>query len=205
MALRNAFERVMEQPWVYRLWQAPFADRKFEPVQRQLNLKRPRRVLDVGCGPGTNAPRFHGADYVGIDINDHYLQLGRTRHPGLFVQADLSTADLSHLGRFDVILVNSFLHHLPDDGVAHILSRIPKLLDTDGRVHILELVMPGKRKLATVMARLDRGRYARTQEEWKTIVRATLRAGQSIEPYMLGKWLWAMLYFQGRVKPCGSR
>jgi SAM-dependent methyltransferase len=203
MALRAAIDRVMEQPWVYRLWQAPFADHKFEPVQRQLDLKPPRRVLDVGCGPGTNAPRFHHAEYVGIDINEHYLEMGRARYPGLFVCADLSTADLSHLGKFDVVLVNSFLHHLPDEGVDHVLSRIPELLDADGRVHILELVLPETTSLATLMARLDRGRHARTVEAWKTTFERHF-APVAIEPYMLGRWLWAMLYFQGRAKPCGS-
>jgi SAM-dependent methyltransferase len=204
MAMRTAFERVMEQPWVYRVWQAPFADRKFEPVQRQLNLKQPRRVLDVGCGPGTNAPRFSGSEYVGIDINEHYLEMGRARHPGLFVQADLSVADLSHLGKFDLVLVNSFLHHLTDEGVEHILSRIPRLMETDGRVHILELVRPEARNLATVMAYLDRGRYARTVDRWKAMFEQHFEP-VVIEPYMLGKWLWAMLYFQGKAKQCGSR
>jgi SAM-dependent methyltransferase len=201
MALRTMFDRVMEQPWVYRLWQAPFADRKFEPVQR--HLARPRRVLDVGCGPGTNAPRFRDAEYVGVDINEHYLEVGRARHPGLFVQADLSTADLSYLGKFDVILVNSFLHHLSDEGVAHVLTRIPHLLGTGGRVHILELVLPDEWNLARLMARLDRGRYARTVDEWKAIFTQHFEP-VLVEPYMLGKWLWAMLYFQGKARQCGS-
>ena len=203
MALRTAVDRVMEQPWVYQLWQAPFASRKFEPVQRELDRRRPRRVLDVGCGPGTNAPRFHGADYVGVDINEHYLEVARSRHAGSFVQADLSTADLSHLGRFDMILVNSFLHHLTDDGVDHILRRIPGLLDADGRVHILELVLPERRNLARVMARADRGRYARGVERWRALFEHHFEP-VLIEPYMLGKWLWAMLYFQGKAKRCGS-
>ena len=203
MALRGTFERVMEQPWVYRLWQAPFADHKFQPVQRQLDIRTPRRVLDVGCGPGTNAPRFQGAEYVGIDINEHYLEMARARYPGLFVCADLSTADLSRLGKFDVVLINSFLHHLPDEGVHHVLSRVPDLLDTDGRVHILELVLPQATSLATVMARLDRGRYARTIDTWTATFEQHFEP-VAVEPYMLGRWLWAMLYFQGRAKRCVS-
>jgi SAM-dependent methyltransferase len=204
MALRGAFEWVMERPWVYRLWQAPFADHKFEPVQRHLARVQPRRVLDVGCGPGTNAARFHGVDYVGVDINEHYLDMGRARYPGRFVQADLSSADLSHLGTFDVVLVNSFLHHLTDEGVHHVLSRFPSLLASEGRVHILELVLPERPSLATVMARLDRGRYARTIERWKALFDQHFEPVW-VEPYMLGRWLWAMLYFQGKAKRCASR
>jgi SAM-dependent methyltransferase len=204
MAMRRVMERVMEQPWAYRLWQAPFADRKFAPVQRYLDRHPPRRVLDVGCGPGTNAARFGSAEYVGIDINEKYLALGRSSHRGTFLQADLATADLSHLGRFDVILVNSFLHHLPDEAVDAILSRLGALLTPDGRVHILELVRPEKHNMARLMAALDRGRYARSLTAWQTRFDRHFTP-VLMQPYMLGGILWAMVYFQGGARKCDSR
>lgn len=202
--MRRVFERVMEQPWVYRLWQAPFAEKKFSPVRRYLDRLPARRVLDVGCGPGTNAARFLEAEYVGIDINEKYLAVGRARHQGQFVQADLTTADLSHLGSFDTILVNSFLHHLPDDAVDDVLERISELLEPDGRVHILELVLPESMNLARLMARLDRGRHARSIESWRTRFEQHFEP-VVLEPYVLGGWLWAMVYFQGGARTCGSR
>jgi SAM-dependent methyltransferase len=201
--MRALIDRVMEQPWVYRLWQAPFAEKKFAPVQRALSSRKVRRVLDVGCGPGTNASRFADAEYVGVDINEKYLAVGRSRHAGQFLQADLATADLTHLGQFDVILVNSFLHHLPDRAVDDVLGRIAKLLRPDGRVHILELVLPERPSLATLMARLDRGRHARTIEAWRARFERHFEP-VVMEPYMLGGWLWAMVYFQGGP-PCGSQ
>jgi len=204
MALRHVVDRVMEQPWVYRLWQAPFADRKFSPVQRHLDGRPVRRVLDVGCGPGTNAARFKRAQYVGVDINEKYLEVGRSRHAGLFVQADLANADLSHLGSFDTILVNSFLHHLPDDTVEGVLAGIANLLEPGGRVHILELVLPDRLNLARLMARLDRGRHARSIQDWQTRFERHFEP-IVVEPYMLGGWFWAMVYFQGGARTCGSR
>ena len=203
MALRRIFERVMEQPWVYRVWQAPFADSKFHPVQRALEQHPARRVLDVGCGPGTNAARFAGCDYVGLDINEKYLAVGRSKYPGTFVQADLATADLSHLGTFDTILVNSFLHHLPDTAVDHVLSRVAGLLEPRGRVHVLELVLPEHLNLARVMARLDRGQYPRTLAAWRTRFERHFEP-LLLEPYPLGGGLWAMVYFQGETKRCAS-
>jgi SAM-dependent methyltransferase len=202
--MRRLIDRVMEQPWVYRLWQAPFAEMKFAPVLRALDAQNVRRVLDVGCGPGTNASRFTGADYIGVDINEKYLAVGRSRHSGQFLQADLATADLSHLGRFDLILVNSFLHHLPDRAVDDVLGRIAGLLEPDGRVHILELVLPERPSLATLMARLDRGRHARTIDAWRTRFERHFDL-VAMEPFMLGGWLWAMVYFQGGAPRCGSR
>ena len=204
MAIRRVFERVMEQPWVYRLWQAPFADQKFLPVHRQLERRPPRRVLDVGCGPGTNASRFVGCEYVGIDINEKYLEMGRVRYPGVFVQADLATADLSHLGSFDTILVNSFLHHLTDSAVDNVLERVAGLLEPDGRVHILELVLPEQLNMARVMARLDRGRYPRDLASWRIRFERHFEP-LLMEPYTLGGVLWSMVYFQGGTKACASR
>ncbi len=64
---------LLERPCqTYRAWQAPFVQEKLGPILRHNHLACVRRVLDVGCGPGTNAPLFAGVDYVGLDINDRY-------------------------------------------------------------------------------------------------------------------------------------
>jgi SAM-dependent methyltransferase len=204
MALTAILERLLEHPWIYAAWQAPFVAQKFAPVERALRHTQIRKVLDVGCGPGTNAARFNGADYVGIDINERYLAIARSRHPGRFIQADLAASpNLSGLGRFDTILVNSFLHHLPDAAVERILAQLQTLLEPAGTVHILELVLPERRSLARVMARLDRGNYARPLSSWHAIFSAYFEPLVE-EPYGFGGGLWAMIYFQGRRKPCGS-
>jgi SAM-dependent methyltransferase len=202
--MRRSVERIMEQPWVYRLWQAPFAESKFSPVQKYLDTVPVRRVLDVGCGPGTNAAKFGHAEYVGIDINESYLALARAKYRGSFVQADLATADLSHLGTFDTVLVNSFLHHLPDDAVDDVLRGIAALLASGGCVHILELVRPEAFNLGRLMAWLDRGLYARSLAAWR--VRFERHFDPVVmQPYMVGGRLWAMVYFRGGVRACGSR
>jgi len=199
MAMRDLVDRVLEHPSVYAAWQAPFVSSKFAPVERQLQSVSVRRVLDVGCGPGTNAARFAGAEYVGLDINDRYLAIARRKHRGRFVQADLATADLATLGTFDMILVNSFLHHLPDASVREVLCRLQALLEPDGRVHLLELVLPDRRSIATLMARLDRGRFPRPFPVWRRLFETYFEPAV-VEPYMFGGKLWSMIYFQGRLR-----
>lgn len=205
MALRRLVDSILEHPAVYAAWQAPFVAQKFAPVERQLARLPVTRVLDVGCGPGTNARRFAGVDYVGVDINERYLAIARGRHSGRFIQADLAAeGSLSGLGTFDTILVNSFLHHLPDDAVARVLRQLHHLLDPRGRIHLLELVMPERRSLARLMATLDRGRYARPLAAWRTLFTAHFDAVE-FEPYQFAGGLWAMVYFQGRASTCASR
>jgi len=192
-------ERLLEHPAVYSAWQAPFAAQKFAPVERWLRQHRVHRVLDVGCGAGTNAGHFRDADYIGIDMNERYLQAARTRFRGQFVQADLTNSDLSSLGTFDMILANSFLHHVTDMDVERILAQLRRLLSPDGTVHILDLVLPEHTSLAWLMARLDRGGYARPIERWRTLFCAAFDP-VSFEPYTFGGPLWSMVYFQGRSK-----
>ena len=189
----------MENPRVYAAWQAPFVAQKIAPVERWLRDHDCRRVLDVGCGPGTNAGRFPDMEYVGLDVNERYLQMARARFGGRFVQADLTRADLSSLGTFDMILANSFFHHAPDSDVERILAQLSVLLSPEGTVHILDLVLPDQKSLAWMMARLDRGRFVRPLERWRALFSAAFEP-IAFEPYFYGGRLWSGVYFQGTKK-----
>ena len=66
---------IMANPTAYRLWQMPFAEMKFQPILEHNDMTQVRRVLDVGCGPGTNSLFFEDNDYLGLDINPDYICL----------------------------------------------------------------------------------------------------------------------------------
>jgi trans-aconitate methyltransferase len=194
-------ERLLEQPWVYRTWQAPFADQKFAPILTHNDLRRVRRVLDIGCGPGTNAKHFTHAEYLGIDINQHYIEDARQRYRREFVASDVRTYSPPRDAHFDFILVNSFLHHLNSGDVHSILAHIRTMLTEDGHIHILELVMPDNRSIPRLLARWDRGKFARSRQEWNTTFSKVFES-VLFEPYRLtgaGATLWNMVYFKGRV------
>jgi hypothetical protein len=60
------FDRLLlEQPLVFNLSRLPFSRQKFAGVLKHNDLTQVRAVMDVGCGLGTNAPRFAHAKYVG--------------------------------------------------------------------------------------------------------------------------------------------
>lgn len=190
----------MDNTLVYRLWQAPFAEKKLAPVLAHTDLSKIRRVLDVGCGPGTSAAHFGQQDYLGVDINPGYIRDAERRFGPRFQVADVTTMELVPGKGWDLILVNSLLHHLPDGAVDRLLAHLATLLSENGAVHVLDLVLPERLSAARVLAKLDRGDYPRPLEVWrKTFSRhfETVR----LEPYalgMLGLELWSMVYFQGR-------
>lgn len=190
----------MEHTLVYRLWQAPFAERKLAPVFRHNDRAGMRRVLDVGCGPGSNARHFLEHDYLGVDINPAYIRDAERRFGPRFRVADVTTMHLEAGKGWDCILVNSLLHHLPDDAVDRLLRHLATLLTPDGAVHILELVLPERPSVSRLLARLDRGSYPRPLTRWRELFSRHL-ALDVFEPYPLGVGrvaLWSMVYARGR-------
>lgn len=193
---------VMENVFAYRLWQKPFAEKKLDPVRRHNDLAAARRVLDVGCGPGTNARHFARAAYLGIDENPSYIAHARRRYGDRFVVGDARSYVAPPGSGFDFILVNSFLHHIATPDVRRILSRLAGLLTDAGHVHILDLVMPERAGLPRLLARWDRGDYPRPLAEWRGLFSEAFEP-VVFEPYPLGALgvtLWSMVYFKGKRK-----
>jgi SAM-dependent methyltransferase len=192
-------EALLEKSVVYRLWQAPFAAQKFAPVLAHNEMERINRVLDVGCGPGTNSSQFMHTSYLGIDINPDYIESARKNYGRDFVVADARTYRASAETGFDFILVNSFLHHICDDDVVELLTHLRSLLSSEGSVHILEPVLPPGWPVARLVAHADRGKFVRPLQEWESIF-STIFCPLIVEPYPLkaaGITLWNMLYFKG--------
>jgi SAM-dependent methyltransferase len=196
---RRAADRLLELPLVYRTWQAPFAAAKLKPFLAEVDLKRTRRVLDIGCGPGTNARVFSGCDYVGIDINPDYIRTAASRYPGRWVVGDVTDESIFPDQQFDCVFANSLMHHLDDGSVRNLLKRMARLTAPGGRVHVLDLVLPPHASAGRLLARMDRGRFARPVEQWRGLFTEHLRE-ERFEPYAFGLPfvpLWDMVYFVG--------
>jgi len=192
----------MEHTLAYRLWQAPFAEQKLVPVFRHNDLTRVRRVLDVGCGPGTNTPHFAGTDYLGLDFNEGYIDYARARYGRDFITADVTKYRVSESERFDFVLCNSLFHHIDTANVRRILEHLATLLTEDGHVHILDLVLPKEPSIGRFLARMDRGEFPRPLEEWREIFTGAFEP-VVFEAYpvgVAGVTLWNMIYFKGKVR-----
>lgn len=166
---------LLGHPAAYRLWQAPFAAKKIAPVLTATAGASPRSVLDIGCGPGTNAPAFSDVNrYVGVDISERYIGYARKNFRGDFRVADVTRDDVGVLGQFDLVLMNSLMHHVDDMGANVLLGSVPNLLAPGGQVHIIDLVLPD-RGLPRRMALLDRGEFPRTVSAWVSLASKWLR------------------------------
>jgi SAM-dependent methyltransferase len=193
---------IMNNQLAYRVWQAPFAEKKLAPVFAHNRMNEVRRVLDVGCGPGTNTHHFAHSDYLGVDYNPEYIESARERHKRDFMVADITAYNVAEGERFDFILANSFLHHVDDAAAERILRHLGTLLTDDGHVHVLDLVLPPEPSIGRLLARWDRGDWPRPLARWRELFSDVLEP-VVFEPYPLmgfGATLWNMVYFKGKAR-----
>jgi trans-aconitate 2-methyltransferase len=141
-----------------------FEDERTRPPRdllAQVPLESPRRVIDLGCGPGNSTElliaRFPEAEVSGVDSSLDMLRQARERLPGRnFVEADL--AGWSPPERTDLLFANAVFQWVPDHPVA--LRRLLAALSAGG---VLAVQMPDNTEepaLALMREVAERGPWA---------------------------------------------
>ncbi len=129
----RVFYELVEQHRYEKEWHIPDA----AGFDKAKNL----RVLEVGCGLGTDGAQFAkaGADYTGIDLTEAAVNLARRRFelfnlPGAFRVADAEGLDFPD-NSFDVVYSHGVLHHTPDTAGA--IREIHRVLKPGGRALVM--------------------------------------------------------------------
>ena len=121
------------------LWSNLRLERALEAFASRVSA--PRRVLDLGCGPGRDVDHLVrlGCWAVGLDLSPRMLVEARRRFPTApFVQADLRATPLAR-GDFDGVWACASLLHLPRCQLPMALIEIARLLHRPGGVLYLAL------------------------------------------------------------------
>jgi trans-aconitate 2-methyltransferase len=109
----------MTEDWNARQY-LKFEDERTRPPRdllAQVPLEAPRRVFDLGCGPGNSTEllidRYPQAEVVGLDSSPDMLRQARERLPGrAFLAADL--AHWRPQEGTDLLFANAVLQWVPD-------------------------------------------------------------------------------------------
>jgi SAM-dependent methyltransferase len=198
---------ILTNPRAYLIWQGKFAEQKLASLAAHNDLSRVRRVLDVGCGPGTNTGHFAHSAYLGVDINSAYVEYARRKYGREFLVSDVCKYTATPSEKYDFILINSFLHHIDGPNTRRILEHLSSLVTPDGHVHIIEPVMPPKWSVAQQLAKWDRGDFVRPLEEWKEIIAEQFDpvVFEIFELRRFGITLWQLLYCKCRPRSLSGR
>src|SRR5260370_37133757 len=132
MGTREFFDRV-EAHRYEKEWHIPEA--------ADFAAARGLRVLEIGCGLGTDGVQFAkaGADYTGVDLTEAAIDLARGNFaqrglPGKFKVADAENLDFAD-NSFDIVYSHGVLHHTPD--IAGAVREINRVLKPGGRAIVM--------------------------------------------------------------------
>ena len=132
MGTREFYERVEEHRYL-KEWHIPAA--------ADFGSAGGLRVLEIGCGLGTDGAQFAkaGADYTGVDLTEAAVDLARRRFelfslPGKFRTADAENLDFADES-FDLVYSHGVLHHTPD--TARSVREVHRVLRRGGRAVVM--------------------------------------------------------------------
>ncbi len=99
------------------------------------------RVLEIGCGVGTDGLQFTraGAIYTGVDLTEAAIDLARQNFESAGLRGECRVADAESLDfadeTFDVVYSHGVLHHTPDIEAA--LREVHRVLKPGGRAIVM--------------------------------------------------------------------
>jgi len=100
-----------------------------------------KRVLEIGCGIGSDAEEFAkaGAEYVGIDLSEQSIALSQNRFTVLELEGEFYVKDASKpfadLGQFDLVYSYGVIHHFP--GIDVIIDNVKEVLVPGGEFRFM--------------------------------------------------------------------
>lgn len=139
-------------------------------------------VVDLGCGTATILEYLPpDIEYLGVDISENYILAARKRFPTrrffLGTAVDLLDHHDSCLSAADVVLCNGLLHHLCDEEAITVLESSKRILKPNGRLLCLEATYLARQtRLSRCVVSTDRGKYVRSEQEWKCLMDRAFRS-----------------------------
>jgi trans-aconitate 2-methyltransferase len=127
-----------------------FADERTRPawdLVARIELAAPRRLVDLGCGPGNSTAvlrqRWPEAEVLGIDTSAELLEAARRDHPGIEFQRG-NIAQWAPAEPYDLVFSNTALQWVGDHE-----RLLPRLLDAVAPGGALAVQMPRNHDFAT--------------------------------------------------------
>ena len=111
------------------------------PVAANFAATRGLKVLEIGCGMGTDGAQFAkaGADYTGVDLTEAAIELARKRFALSHLNGEFRVSDAENLDfddeSFDLVYSHGVLHHTPD--IAAAVSEIHRVLKPRGQAIVM--------------------------------------------------------------------
>ena len=197
--------RVMEIPWVYEKLQHGLSRPNAQSwlVSEVIHPQSHHHILDVGCGNAVILRDLGVARYVGIDHNSGCIAKAQRDFgsKGEFHNIDLTAQNVTKLGKFDSVLLLGVLHHLSDRDITQLLINVSNVLNPGGNLVTFDCAIEdGQHPAARLLARLDRGRYARSGLGYRKLIEQSFSVQQEIIRHDLLRVPYTHVIFRAQAR-----
>ena len=131
------------------------------------------KVLDFGCGTGSNSKLFHSEDYIGSEVDMSRVEISKEKYPGYkFEKIPIISSPKNMLpwkdNSFDMIFVSLCLHHINSKSCKLIFKEFRRVLKSGGKILGIEpALIDGKYFSNILMNILDAGDYILPLNKYK--------------------------------------
>jgi len=133
------------------------------------------KVLDFGCGIGSNSKLFDHDDYIGVEVDESRVLSSRLKYPkSKFEKIPfISTSDDKipfEDNSFDLVFISLCLHHIDSDTCKLLFKEFSRVLKDSGKIIGIEpCILSGKYFSNIFMNIIDAGDYILPIEKYKRI------------------------------------
>jgi 2-polyprenyl-3-methyl-5-hydroxy-6-metoxy-1,4-benzoquinol methylase len=143
----NSYSKTMAFQWELTPYLNSIVRKKLIHDYESYLFKKDGTLLDVGCGNGWISTFFAklGMNVIGIDFSQEQInsatenQLKSNLNTLQFRCVDIVNFDATqYKDHFDSIIVNAFLHHLPNAEIIQIIHKLETMLRPGGKLYLYE-------------------------------------------------------------------
>jgi len=166
---------ILKFPRIYNLFSRIVVGDAFTLlVEKYIRPKEADRILDIGCGTGEILSYLPRVEYVGLDMNQAYIDNAkkRFRYRAKFLNQSVTEGKNSELSLsdFDTVLAIGVIHHLNDDEALQLFELASSGLRPGGRLITYDgCYIEGQSWFASFILSRDRGKYVRTRDEYLSL------------------------------------
>ena len=152
-AISQHFDHIAHQYDGYKSKQNFYYNTLKVAIKSEIEFPTKKHILDIGCGTGTILNFIQPRLGIGIDISKQMIKIAKIKNIKnkhlRFHTHDIEIAPF--LGKFDYILLNDVIEHLPDVNAA--IKNISYMMDFNAKF-VLSMANPSWEPLLMILEKL---------------------------------------------------